>query len=141
MRSVAGRKEQDKHDAYPTRTPRRGISTNDRNCSSGNGSDLTLTALPGGTFAGVVYGSGFSLHQHLESAAHGGVEELVDGVALGAELPGGALDDLLDVRFTGLEEEMRLVGEQHGFQTEPFAQFDGEVNSTCAVMSCSPICW
>jgi hypothetical protein len=67
----------------------------------------------------------FLLHEHLEGAAHEfRVEELVDGLALLAELTGSALDDLCDLRFSDLQQEMRLVGEQHRFEAESLAPFD-----------------
>ena len=42
------------------------------------------------------------MHQHFEGVGHGGVEELVEGVAVGRELAGFALDEIGDEFLAGI---------------------------------------
>ena len=48
----------------------------------------------------------------------------MNGCAFLAWLAGGAFDDLGDLGFTDLQEIVRLVGEQHGFEPELLAEFN-----------------
>src|SRR5450432_3692226 len=73
----------------------------------------------------------FALDENAEGTPHqAGMGELVDRVARGAELTGGARDDFLDDRRADFEEVMGLVGETNGFETELLAEFNqrGELN-------------